>query len=216
MYNRDTILIASTSRAIIVNIQNRLGEIRAGDNVISVLNSGELLECLEHNNPKYLLIEGSFIRDGTPEEILRIIKRFSSLRVYVFSYHENTDIFLKSLFRAGIEGYLDLRKGKGALRDELRLVLSGKMLVPPQFKGMSFDSLDSDNAEMTDRDMEVIHLIFEGLSNKEIGEVLHIKEQSVKNHRESIYHKLHTRGAIGILKQIFRKGVMSMEDFLAS
>lgn len=216
MRNEDVILIASTSRPIITGIQNRFVEIEARNKVINAQDSAELHKCLNYYHPKYLLIEASFFHDATPEEILVITKRYIRMRVYVFSYHENSDNYLKRLFRAGIEGYLDMRKGKAVLKDGLKDVLTGKMIIPPQFEGMTFDSLECVKSGLTIRDKELVRLIFEGLNNKSIAGIWHIKEQSVKNHRELIYRKLNTAGIIGLIKQILRKGVMSMDEFLAS
>ena len=215
MYSGGTILIASTSKAIILHIQNRLYEIEAQNKVLTAENIDELKNNLDYHRPKFLLIEASFCREGTPEEILRLVKKHMSLRIYVFGYHEYSDNYLKCLFRCGVEGFLTMRNGKGAFKDDLRNALSGKMLIPPQFEGMKFECPVSNSTTLTDRDKELIRLIFEELDNQAIAEILHIKLQSVKNRRKDVYNKLFATNIVGLLKQTIRKGFFSMEDFLA-
>ena len=63
----------------------------------------------------------------------------------------------------------------------------------------------------TSRDMEIIHLTFEELGNKEIAETLDIKVQTVRNYRAAIYRKLQVNNTVGLIKTLVEKGVVTIE-----
>jgi DNA-binding NarL/FixJ family response regulator len=214
MNSDKTILIASNSKAILVTIQNRIDEAWAKNCTVGVLNDEELKKNLNKNKVRYLLIEGSFYREATPDELFRLLKKYLSLRIYVFDYHEYPDYFLKSLLRIGVEGFLDLRQGKDGFMKDLKNALAGQLPVPKQFTGMSFDYPPMEVCNLTDRDMEIVHLIIYGYENREIADSLNLKLQSVKNRRRAIYDKLHVTNTVDFLRQIIIKGVIDLEEFL--
>ena len=213
-----TMLIASTSRAVQEIIMIHLKEIGAGNNkIVGVQNDEELQKELCKWRPRYLLIEGSFYREATPDEIWRLMKKYMSLRIFVFGFHEYPEHFLKCILRTGVDGYLDMRQGGSDFNKDLKCALTGQMVIPHQLSGMSFDCIMPANTNnLTFRDMEIVHLIIAGLENSEIGDALHLKEQSVKNRRAAIYAKLQVTNTVGLLKQIIRRGLIDVDEFLAS
>ena len=218
MNNGETILIASTSKAVQEIIITRLKEIGAvNSKIVGVHSDEELQDGLCKCRPNYLLIEGSFYRGATPVQLWQFLKKYMSLRIFVFGFHEYSEHYLKSFLRTGVDGYLDMRQDKCGFNKDLKCALTGKTVIPHQFAGMTFDCvMPAHSNNLTFRDMEIVHLILEDLENKEIAKVLHLNEQSVKNRRRAIYDKLQVTSIVGLLKQTFRKRLIGLEEFLAS
>ena len=101
MSNR-MVLIASTSKAIIEYVEKGMEEIGAQNTIITADNPEELQKALLNERPYFLLIEGCFFGDATPEELYRLIRKFNSLRVFVFSFHEYSDKHIKLFFKIGM------------------------------------------------------------------------------------------------------------------
>jgi DNA-binding NarL/FixJ family response regulator len=115
-------------------------------------------------------------------------------RVIVFTAYD-TDERIHAALRAGAKGYLL----KGAPREELfravRVVCQGGSLLEPVVASRLIDQiargLPSDLPEpLTEREMEVLHLLAQGKTNKEIAAELVVTERTVKFHVSSILRKL--------------------------
>ena len=212
MSESNRVLVASTSRAVIEYVKRRMEDIGAVNEVITAENDFELKNCLSNYDPEYLLIEGSFYYEATPQEVLGIIKRYDSLRVVVFGLQEYSDNYLIHFFRSGVEGFLNIRMGRSSFCRELKSALRGVRVMPPKFEGMVFD-MPVRQTKLTGKDMQVAHLIIDDeLENKQIAAVLHVKEQTIKNRRTAIYEKLQVKSAVGMLKELVRLGLMEQEE----
>ena len=212
MYELNRVLIASTSKAVIGYVKTRIEDIGAGNEVITAQDDFELKNSLMTYEPEYLLIEGCFYHEATPQEVLKIIKRYDSLRVIIFGLQEYSDNYLITLFRSGVDGYLNIRKGRVSFYKELKEALAGYRVIPQQFEGMVFD-MPNKQPKMTSKDMKVAHLIIDDeLENKQIAAVLNVKEQTIKNRRTAMYEKLQVKNAIGLLKQLVRMGLMDSNE----
>jgi len=108
--------------------------------------------------------------------------------------------------RAGVSGFISKDATLEDLVSTIRLVAKGGKVLPPETEGSLYSRIAKaavvngpeealDCVRMTTREREVIDLIAEGLSNKEIAERLHIATDTVKSHVRNIMEKLmlHTR-----------------------
>ena len=211
MLRTETLLIVSTSQAIIEYILKRLGEIEIQNKTYTATCHDEFLETLRNHKPNYLLIEGSFYREATPVRLADIAKKYKRLTIIAYGFCEHTEKYLKRLFAVGILGYLDVRKGRVTFKKELKSVLSEKKMNIPQLSMLNTYTPDHlITADLTVKDMEIIHLIFEELDNKKIAETLNLKIQTVKNRRTAIYRKLQVNNIVGLIKTLVEKGVLTI------
>jgi DNA-binding NarL/FixJ family response regulator len=215
MVSTDKLLVVSTSSAIAGSVKGWLGEIGVLNKMYSAVNNDELQDCLNNYKPQYLLIEGCFYREATPQELMRILKIFRSLRIVVFSYYEYPSKFLELFYRVGIEGYLDIRKGEETFKKDLKYALQGHLGVPPEYESIAGGYLPPDNFDLTDRDLAVLRLVMKGLESSAISKTLGITVQAVKNRRTDINQKLQVTNMIGLVKYVMRKGIIPYEEFIA-
>lgn len=112
------------------------------------------------------------------------------------------------LIRAGASGFVLKKATPGDLVRTVRAVARGECLLPPSLAGVVFAQLVApaapgrgmtpDRHGLTPREREVIALIGEGLSNKQIGERLHIAAYTVKSHVHNVLRKLTLRSRFQI------------------
>jgi two-component system response regulator NreC len=130
------------------------------------------------------------------EATRQIVKRLEGVKVLVLSMHGD-DVYVRQALKAGARGYLlkdsedlDVIKAVKALRGGgsffsppvSRVVLSG-------YLGDKGDGED-DLARLTDREREVLQLIAEGKTNKDVAAVLSVSINTVETHRKHIMEKL--------------------------
>ena len=214
--NRDEkIVIASTSDTIIDYVINNLEKIGAVSKIYRAHDQVNLNHHLNVYSPQFLLIENCFWHSATPLELTNLINKYSCLKVYVFEVAEYMDNLIRRTLRVGIDGYLSIRKGQTRFRNELKLALRGKLVVPPEIGDGSYDYIAEIDENLTERDLELITLICQEMDNKEIGKTLKIKVQSVKNRRSKMYAKVNVKNCIGLVKYLFRKKMLDVNDFMA-
>ena len=118
--------------------------------------------------------------------------RHPSLPVIVLSSSEDPQDVRRAL-HAGARGYCAKSAGPGTLLAALRLVLAGEVYVPPFVVADDGDEAQSSTpgaAGLTPRQLEVLRLLCEGRSNKDIARLLVMQEKTVKGHVTAIFRAL--------------------------
>ena len=148
-------------------------------------------------------------------EALKVIKTNSkSVRVIILSMHQEA-IMIKNLIGIGADGYLLKNTNQDELIEAIRKVAGGK---PCFSSGVTLSLLNetmnnSKNAGLqtevlTDREIEIIKLIAEGFSNKEIGSKLFISHRTVDTHRTNLMKKLNTNNIAGLISFAIKNGLV--------
>lgn len=101
--------------------------------------------------------------------------------------------YLREALRLGAAGYLLKRAGQGALLDGVRAALRGERALDPAAAALLPTLKDDPLEHLTGRELEVLGLLAEGLSNKAVAKRLKIGEKTVKTHVSSILAKLELR-----------------------
>lgn len=177
-------------------------------------NGAKLLDCPEVQKADLLILELNLPgKDGL--HVLKQLKvRESTPRLLVFSRYNQSSI-IKSAFQHGADGYLLKRGDEEALFAAIRHVINGqtylgkgvhlKKQVRKRYRRhnngeQSFEDRFIHKYNLTKRELEVLKLITEALSNKEIAQSLFISAQTVSVHRKNIMRKLGVSNTAGILK----------------
>jgi DNA-binding NarL/FixJ family response regulator len=173
-------------------------------------------------------------RDLTPDVVLmdvrmpgfdgieatsRIVAAGLPSRVLVLTTFQNDDYVWRAL-RAGASGFLLKRASPERLLDAVRTVASGDTLLDPSVtralvehfvvRGTVSDPPDRSRLErLTSREVQVLRLIAEGLSNEQIAELLVIAESTAKTHVKRILQKIDARDRAQAVVLAYRAGLMS-------
>jgi DNA-binding NarL/FixJ family response regulator len=180
----------------------------------------EAIAQAEKLRPDVVLMDVSMPGLGGLEATLELRKRLPDPRVLVLTQHEDRE-YLRRFLQAGVSGYL-LKKTAGAeLVSGIRAAARGGLVLdpavakdallhqePPSAGGSSRPANPYDL--LTDREKQVLKLIAEGRSNKEVAELLDISVKTAMSHREHIMEKLDLHSRTELIKFALREGVITL------
>jgi two-component system, NarL family, response regulator LiaR len=155
--------------------------------------------------------------DGV-EATRRLTARSPSTNVVVLtSYHDDEHVF--PAIRAGALSYVLKEVGPDELAETVRKAATGEAVLHPRVAARVVRELhgarrDEPNAfhDLSDRELEVLKLIAEGLSNAEISNRLFISEKTTKNHVSNILGKLHLADRTQAAVYAWRQGVVRRDQ----
>lgn len=133
--------------------------------------------------------------------------------IVLTSYHQDEHVF--PAIRAGAFSYLLKDIGSSELADAVRKAARGETVLHPRVAARVVQELhgaawDADNpfTQLSEREMEVLRQIADGLNNAEIAERLMISEKTVKSHVSNILSKLHLADRTQAAVLAWRKGIV--------
>ena len=135
------------------------------------------------------------------------------LRTLILSMHDDEQFLLEAL-RAGASGYVLKSAAHADLVAACRAALRGEpFLYPQRVTGAVRASLERGLAgdrddPLSPRETEVVKLIAEGLTGREIGAVLHISEKTVERHRSNVFEKLGLNDRVALTRYAIRRGLV--------
>jgi len=151
-------------------------------------------------------------------EATREIKMLSKdIKVLILSMHKDKE-YMRSAISAGAEGYLLKEDADTELFDAIeRIRQEGRYISPLLLEELTDKLFQLDNEgqlfrdyeNLTTREREVLKLISEGLSNKDIADRLFVSVRTVEHHRANIMRKLHIKSTASLVKYAIRKGYTS-------
>ncbi|MGL6106248.1 response regulator transcription factor [Romboutsia sp.] len=137
--------------------------------------------------------------DECIEELLSLKMEYKNIKIIALDLIKKQEIF-KKLIKAGIEGYILDMSDKDEFIYKVSTVLRGKKYYDADLVNVVLsDNVKMDIEELTNRELEVLEQVSEGLSNKEISNQLYISEYTVKKHISSILAKLDFRSRKDII-----------------
>ena len=154
------------------------------------------------------------------EATRQIRQRHPEVKVVVLSMHANEE-YVFQVLRAGASGYVLKQSDSSEVLTAIRAALSGgSFLSPPISRAVIDDYVrraeargqESDLDLLTSREREVLQLLAEGLSNREIAEQLNISVKTVETHRSNMMNKLDVDSKTELVKYALRKGWATLEE----
>jgi two-component system response regulator NreC len=139
------------------------------------------------------------------------------IAVVMLSMHADESYVLRAL-KAGAKGYLLKDSAEADLIRAVRAVAGGKSFFSPVVSKVLLDDymrkLKRSGAEdaydlLTPREREILQLVAEGKSNKEVANLLNLSVYTVETHRSNIMQKLNLRGIPELILYAVRKGIIS-------
>lgn len=130
--------------------------------------------------------------------------------ILILSMHEE-DRYLFEALKAGASGYVLKRAADADLIEAIRAVERGEpFLTPEAQQALIRDVLDESDreGELTPREEEVVKLVAEAHTNKEIAELLGMAEKTAENHRSNAMKKLGMRDRVELVRYAIRRGLI--------
>lgn len=150
------------------------------------------------------------------EATRRIRKKSPKMKVLVLTQHDNKEYIL-SVIKAGASGYVPKRALGSELVSAIRAVQQGdSFLYPSAATALIEDYLQQAKEEepydqLTAREREILKLIAEGHTSREIADMLFLSLKTVLGHRAKIMEKLNLHNRAELIKYAMRKGLVSLD-----
>lgn len=158
---------------------------------------GEAIDQVERSEPDVVVMDVRLANENGIEVTREIRTRRPSIRVLMLSSFADEEAVLASIM-AGAAGYVLKQIGGDALVDAIRAVAQNQNLLDPAVTKSVLDRLRSESrlakdkklARLSAQEDRVLALIATGLTNKQIGQELHLAEKTVRNYVSTILGKL--------------------------
>jgi DNA-binding NarL/FixJ family response regulator len=168
--------------------------------------------------PNVVIMDVSMPDLNGMEATRQIVAEFPNVKVVALSMHKDAQ-FVIEMLRSGASGYLLKECAFEELERAIRTVAANKTYLSPSISSVGVDDYlhrlskaDFSNSEvLTDREREVLQLLTEGKSTKQIALKLHISNKTVETHRRQIMNKLDIHTVAELTKYAIRKGLTSLE-----
>jgi DNA-binding NarL/FixJ family response regulator len=174
----------------------------------------EVLEQVEEHSPEIVVLDISMPRLGGLETLERLRSKYPDVKVILLSVHGDAP-FIQSAISLGADGYV-LKNGRAAdIVTAIRAVTKGGSYFSPVVAREIVEQLRTPEARsqepfsvLSAREREVLHLIAEGMSAKEVAAELSISTKTVEAHRTSLMRKLGVRKATELVRYALRHGLI--------
>ena len=174
----------------------------------------EVLELADKHVPDVVILDITMPRLGGLETLERLRAQHPKIRVILLSVHSDPP-FIQSAISLGADAYV-LKNGRAAeIVTAIRAVTTGGSYFSPVVAREIVEQLRSRNSGpsepftlLSGREREVLHLIAEGLSAKEVAVELKISTKTVEAHRTSLMRKVGVRKATELVRYALRHGLI--------
>ena len=164
--------------------------------VIAEANDGdECIEVLQEMKPQILLLDINMPKKNGIEVLEEIKKRNLDVKVLILTVHNEIEYLMKAI-EIGVDGYILKDSESSELKKAINLIIGGESYIQPKLipalnKRLVTRDIDKDKINsLTDRELEVLIQVANGMFNKEIATTLNISERTVKNHVSNIFKKI--------------------------
>jgi two-component system, NarL family, response regulator NreC len=170
--------------------------------------------------PDIVLMDISMPDMNGAEATRQIRHRLPSVKVLVLSMHADEE-FVFQLLRAGASGYLIKKTATEELILAIKTIFQGHSFLSPAISTTVIDAYVRRAGEMTaedhyeiltEREREVLQLVAEGHTSREISERLHITTRTVDTHRANLMAKLGIHTVAELTKYAIRRGIIALDE----
>ena len=184
-------------------------------------NGKEGLKKTRKFKPDLVMVDLS-LPDTSGIQLTRDIRNtFSHIKVIIVTMHSKVD-YIAEAFQAGANGYVVKESAAEGLMKGLETVLKGEYFLDSAVSSQVVETLmripgketkisDAQYGTLTAREQEILRVLAEGLSTKEIAEKLCISPKTVDNHRANIMNKLDLHSTIDLVRYAAKLGLIDMD-----
>lgn len=192
------ILLADDHEIVRHGVRNLISSVAGYECCGEATTGREAVQLAETHQPHVAVLDISMPELNGIEAARQIRKVSPETRILIFTVHDAERIVFE-VFQAGAHGYILKSDAGRHLLTAISSILEGRHYFSSQISEVLFESFQrkdlphanvDDAAKPTSRELEIIQLLAEGSSNKEVASRLGISEKTVETHRAAIMRKL--------------------------
>jgi len=223
MAEKKTILIVDDHPFFREGLKSLLARDTTFELVGEAATAEECLKKVAKLRPDLVIMDIS-LPDQNGLEVTREIRRqLPQTQVIILSMHLRVDYVTKA-FQSGAMGYVTKEAATEKLFECLKSVLRGDYFMDPSLHHAVVEKLmlqteqraandDAGYSGLTDREQEILRLLAEGLSAKEIADKLFISQKTVENHRSNIMRKLDLHSVVELVRYAAKFGLIDVDHW---
>lgn len=175
--------------------------------ILTTTDPTQVISMLE-DTPVDMLITDVMMPSLPGNELAKKVKeKFPQIKILALSMSGEGQLVSQMIDDSNISGYMLKNISKTELAKALEKIAEGGIYfskdVIEELQRVNQRKKHSQEAHLTDREIEIIRLIEKEYNNKQIAEVLFISERTVETHRKNILRKTHTSTVIGLVKYAY-------------
>lgn len=216
--SRIRVLLTEDHWLVRASLKSLLSDFADIDVVAEASNGREALDMIAQHRPDIILMDISMPGLNGLEATRRVVKEHPDVRVVVLSMHTGEDYVLQAL-RAGASGYVLKGSPPHELELAIQSVARGEIFLSPAISKHVIDAYLTRTADktsplenLTPRQREILQLIAEGKSSKEIARLLDTSVKTIESHRASLMERLDIHDLAGLVRYAIRHGLISIEE----
>lgn len=207
------ILLAEDHTLVRAGIRALLESLESVEVVAEAADGREALRLAKVHHPDILLMDITMKELNGLEAAARLSKEHSATRIIILSMHAD-QIYVRQALQAGARGYLLKGADVAELELALRAVTRGDTYLSPSVSKDLVGDLLNGNApainplnDLTPRQREILQLVAEGRTTKEIASRLDLSIKTVETHRTQLMERLNIHDVAGLVKFAIRVGL---------
>jgi DNA-binding NarL/FixJ family response regulator len=209
------ILIADDHTLVRAGLRRILDDELDIEVVAEAADGAEAVSCAQQQDIDVAILDISMPKLTGLQAARRILDYKPDVRVLILSMHDNEEFLFESL-RVGAAGYVLKSSAESDLVNACRTAMAGEPFLYPKAVGaLVRDYLNrvtrgelSPGEELSPRESEVVKLIAEGHTSREIADILSISVNTVERHRHNVLEKLDLRDRVALTLYAVRRGLV--------
>jgi DNA-binding NarL/FixJ family response regulator len=216
MRNKITVLLAD-DHTVLREATAELIKSQIDMEVVGQAGTGEETIALAGTlKPDVVVMDVAMPRRNGLEATRQIVVQCPETKVLVLSAHQDAE-YVIPLLKAGALSYLPKTVGLNELLDAIRSTSRGESVLPPSIgsvvvKHLAGEIDSTGKVSLTDREMDVLSLVAEGLTNDQIAQNLHLSTRTVEAHLTHIYNKLNVSSRTEAALLALKKGWLTKQE----
>jgi DNA-binding NarL/FixJ family response regulator len=192
-----------------------LGRLKHIDIVGEAGNGQEFLDLIRTVHTDIVLMDIEMPVMNGIDATTQAVKEHPDLKIIALTMFQEDD-YIQSMMDAGVKGFLIKNVSKDTLDKAILTVYRGGTYYSEELFNFFTRKLseppkpESTEIDLTGREKEILQLLAEGLSNKEIGDKLFISERTVVGHKSNLLAKTGTKSAISLLAFAIKNGLVEI------
>ena len=210
------ILLADDHRVLLDGLKSLIERERDLEIVAEAMDGREAVRKVLDEKPDVAVMDIGMPELNGIEAARQIHSRSPDTRLLALSVHSDRS-YVRAMLSAGASGYLLKKAASDELIEAIRTVARGRFYLCRELQdevmGDYVERLASqeDDGPLTDRERQILQLIAEGASTKEIAAALHVSASTVDTHRRHIMDKLKLTSVAELTKYAVRHGLTSLD-----
>lgn len=209
-----SIYIADDHRIFAEGLENILSTEEAFTILGIARNGKQLLSMVQNQVPNIVLLDITMPEMDGEETAKELLENFPQVKILMLTMHNTID-FIAPLLKMGVHGYALKNTGKAELVMAITTLMEKGNYYSSEIAHKLATELreyDEKQVKLTQRELEVLQLVFEGLSTTEISERIFLSPRTVETHRSNLLSKTGTNNTAHLIHYALKKGLIKVPE----